>query len=254
MTKISDFPSLQRKQTLPGAFSLEGVSCTLCRVGPYSITKLCQLYLRHKRAFLLPTSVLSMLLAAEATFPTSGTIQTFTTGWSRSESTDVAAQWSSPPRQQKEVHHLGEKKREHPCYTIQKCPATLYCHQPQICIGKPWSKPAGHTLLFKSFRGLGGYLQVLVLQHLFPSQSWRWTSLFSTVKHQSKVFFFPPQPLQLHLQDSTPEWECCRRVMAKIITERVSVYKELHKGWIMAAETGLKYIFKRKHCHVKVTF
>lgn len=82
-----------------------------------------------QKAFLLLTSVLSMLLAAEATFPTSGTIQTLTTGWCRSESTEVAAQRSSPPRQQKEFHHLGEKEREHPCYTNWKCPATLQGHQ-----------------------------------------------------------------------------------------------------------------------------
>lgn len=48
MTKTSDFPHLRRKQTLPGTFSSEEVSCTLCKVGPYSVTKLCQLYLRHR--------------------------------------------------------------------------------------------------------------------------------------------------------------------------------------------------------------
>lgn len=139
-----------------------------------------------------------MPLAAEATFPASGTIQTLTTGWSRSESTDLAAQWSSPPRQQKEVHHLGEKKSEHPCYTIWKCPATLYCHQSQVCIGNHGANQLGlaiaaiHTLLFRSFRGLGGYSQVLLLQHLFPSKSGDESPCFP---HQKKMFSFSPTAL-----------------------------------------------------------
>lgn len=180
------------------------------------------------RAFLLPTSVLSVLLAAEGAFPASGTIQTLTTGWCRSESTKVAAQRSSPPRQQKEVHQHREKKREHPCYTNWKRPAPLYCHQLLICIGSHGANQLGlatAAVLFKSFSGLGGYLQALLLQHLFPSQSWRQTSLFPTLKHQSKTLFFPAQPLQLHLQVPVQS-EYCRRLMAKRIPERVSMYKE----------------------------
>lgn len=40
--------STKRPQTLPGTFSLEGASCTLCKAGPYSIAELCQLYLGHR--------------------------------------------------------------------------------------------------------------------------------------------------------------------------------------------------------------
>lgn len=228
MTKISDAPNQQRKQTLPGAFSFKGAPCTLCKVGPHSVTKLCQQCLRH-RVFILPMSVLAVLLAAEPTFPTSGTSQTLTTGWSRSESTDLAAQWSSSPRQQQESQHWVER-RQNTLVTLSESvlpPYTaLSCKSAQAAMEQSsWAWPLlphTHFMLFKSFRGLGRYLQVLLLQDLFPSQSWRWTSLFPTVKHQSKTFFFSPQPLQLHLQDSTPEWECCRAVMAKIITERVS--------------------------------
>lgn len=211
MTKISDFPNLQRKQILPGTFSLEGVSCTLCKVGSYSITKLWQLYLRHREHSSCPH--LCCLCSWQQKEPFQPLAPS--RPWQQAGAGQRAQRWqpqrSSPPRQQKEVHHLGEKNRENPCYTNWKCPATLYCHQLLICIGSHGANQLGsaiaavHTLLFKSFGGLGGYLQALLLQHLFPSQSWRQTSLFPTLKHQSKILFFPAQPLQLHLQDSTPK-------------------------------------------------
>lgn len=98
-----------------------------------------------QRAFFLLTSVLSTLLAAEATFPTSGTIQTLTTGCCRSESTKVAAQQSSPPRQQKEVHHLGEKEREHPCDTDNVLPPykAISCESAQVAVEQTsWAWPS----------------------------------------------------------------------------------------------------------------
>lgn len=181
-----------------------------------------------QRAFLLPTSVQleRLLLAAEATFPISGTIQTLTAGWCRSESTEVAAQWSSPPRQQKEVHHLGEKKREYPSYTNWKCPATPYCQQLQICMGSHGANQLGlaiaamHTLLFKNRSGFRGHLQALLLQHLFPSQSWRCFPQSNTTAKRSS---FPHSPCGSICKIPLLS---CRRLMAKIITERVSMYKE----------------------------
>lgn len=53
------------------------------------------------------------------------------------------------------------------------------------------------------------------------------------VKQQSKRSLFPAQPLELHLQASTHELECCTRLAAKIIAEKGLLgvkYNQLHKG------------------------
>ena len=120
MTKIPDLPNLQSKQTFPSTFSLEQVSCTLCKAGPHSTTELCQLHPRHRKHSSCPRLCYPRSWQQKQPFKISGTIPTPTKGqygWGNLREPAGSTQPSSLPWQQQEAQSHAESRREEPCYT-----------------------------------------------------------------------------------------------------------------------------------------
>lgn len=123
--------STKRPQTLPGTFSLEAASCTLCKAGPYSIAELCQLYLGHREHSSCPRlcclcSRSRSNLSNICHHPDPGNrllqVREHRGGSPVKFPTQRAEGCSSP----------WWKEWGRPCYTHWKCPATLHCRQLQI--------------------------------------------------------------------------------------------------------------------------